>query len=165
MPCQKHQAPMRRTLWRQERVKAGAAISAAPSPLPRRPVLLVLQPQVAAALEAGIGLDLLAAHGIDGLVEQLDDVEFIEGDFGPGQMRRDSCPVAGRHIDADRGDVLATAAVGLEILGEGVHHLGIGRIPDSAACDSHPSEAGPRAWPAPFTSVHSKTTGDYYGCS
>ena len=47
---------------------------------------LVLQPEVAAALEAGGGLRLLAADLVDGLVDQLDDVELVEGDRRPGQV-------------------------------------------------------------------------------
>jgi len=49
------------------------------------PGVLVLQPEVAAALEAGGRFSLLAADLIDGLVDQLDDVEFVEGDGAQGK--------------------------------------------------------------------------------
>lgn len=50
------------------------------------PIVLVFQPDVATALELGDGLDLLATDLVDGLVDQLDDMELIEGDRGPWNM-------------------------------------------------------------------------------
>ena len=47
------------------------------------PGLLVLEPDVAGATQRGGGLDLLAAHLVDCFVDQLDDVELVEGDLGP----------------------------------------------------------------------------------
>ena len=89
------------------------------------PVLLVLQPQVAAALEAGGGFGLLAADLVDGLVDQLDHVELIEGDRGPRQVLSDPGAIAGGHVDADRADVLGTTPMRFEVVGELRHHLGL----------------------------------------
>ena len=89
------------------------------------PVLRVLQPQVAAALEAGGGFRLVAADLVDGLVDQLDHVELIEGDRGPRQVLSDSRLVAGGHINADRADVLGTSPVRFEVVGELLHHRGL----------------------------------------
>jgi hypothetical protein len=92
------------------------------------PGALVLQPEVAAALEAGGGLRLLAADLVDGLVDQLDDVELVEGDRRPGQVLGDAGAVAGGHIDADVLDVLGAAAVGFEVVGELRHDLGLAAL-------------------------------------
>jgi hypothetical protein len=93
--------------------------------LPPGPGVLVLQPQVAGALEFGGGLRLLAADLVDGLVDQLDDVKRVEGDVGPGQGLGDPGAVAGGHVDADVADVLGAAPGGLQILGKLVHYRGL----------------------------------------
>ncbi len=89
------------------------------------PILLVLKPNVAAALEHGSGFHLCPTHRIDGLIGELDDVEFIEGDVRPRQLFLHPATIARRHIDADVADVLRAAAVGLEVVGELRDHLGL----------------------------------------
>ena len=88
------------------------------------PVVRVFQPNVAAALEFGDGLDLLAADLVDGFVDQLDDMELVEGDRGPWNMLAEPGTVAGGHVDADIANLLGAGAVGLEIVGELRHDLG-----------------------------------------
>ena len=45
-------------------------------------------------------------------------MEFVEGDLGPGQVLANARAIAGRHVDTEVRDVLGTAAVGLEVIGE-----------------------------------------------
>jgi hypothetical protein len=92
--------------------------------LARAPVVLVLQPDVAGAFEAGVVFDLLAADLVDSLVHQLDNMKLIKGDLSPGQLCVDTGTIAGGHIDADALDILCTTAMGLEIFAEGIDHLG-----------------------------------------
>ena len=74
-------------------------------------------------MRLGVDFSLLAADLIDGLVDQLDDVEFVEGDGRPGQVLGKPRAVAGGHVDAGVADVLGTAAMGFKIVGERGHDL------------------------------------------
>jgi hypothetical protein len=89
------------------------------------PVIAVFQPDITAAFELGDSLDLLAADFIDGLVDQLNDVEFGEGDRGPWEMLVESGEVAGGHVDTNITDLLGTGIVGLQIIGELRHDIGL----------------------------------------
>src|ERR1022692_2526048 len=60
----------------------------------------------------------LAADFLDGVVDQADDMEFVEGDLGVGQACNDPLGEGLRHVGADFGDGLGIAAVGLEVFGE-----------------------------------------------
>src|ERR1022692_4892684 len=55
----------------------------------------------------------LAADFLDGVVDQADDMEFVEGDLGVGQACNDPLGEGLRHVGADFGDGLGIAAVGL----------------------------------------------------
>ena len=88
------------------------------------PIVRIFQPDVAAALELGDGLDLLAADLVDGLVEQLNDMELIEGDRGPWQMLVEPGAVTGGHVDTDVADLLGTGVMGLQVIGELRHDIG-----------------------------------------
>src|ERR1035437_7571568 len=54
-------------------------------PLARGEVLGVFEPDVAAADEFGMVFAFEAADFLDGVVDQADDMEFVEGDLGVGQ--------------------------------------------------------------------------------
>jgi hypothetical protein len=69
------------------------------------PVVGIFETGLAGAPERGLGLDLLAAHRIDRLVGELDDMESIEANHGlrqvfshPGEVGPDmsmhTCPMA-----------------------------------------------------------------------
>ena len=71
-----------------------------------RQVALVLQPQIARSLEFGTALALGASNLVDGLADQLHDVELVEGDLGPGEVFADALDEGGAHVDAHLVDLL-----------------------------------------------------------
>lgn len=85
--------------------------------------MLVLEPDVARAAQLRRGLDLLAAHVVNRLVDKLYHVKLVERHLGPRQVLAQSGLIAGGKIDAGFGDVLGAAPVGLEVIGELLNHL------------------------------------------
>jgi hypothetical protein len=78
----------------------------------------VLEQGPAQALESGVGFLFAAAHLIEGLAGVSDDVEFVEGDFGIGQMVADAFDEGRRHLDGSGRDVVEVGLVGAQLLGE-----------------------------------------------
>ena len=58
------------------------------SALALRQVPRVLEPEVAALVQFGVALLFGPANRVDGFVDELDEVEFVEGDLGIGQTFR-----------------------------------------------------------------------------
>ena len=79
---------------------------------------LVAEPEIAAALELRPALALGAADLVDGVVDELDGVELVEGDLGLGEVVGDALDEGGAHVDAHLLDVAGIAVVGFEIVGE-----------------------------------------------
>jgi hypothetical protein len=85
---------------------------------------LVPEPEIAAALELWPALALGAANLVDGVVDELDGVELVEGDLGFGQVLRDALDEGAAHVDAHLFDAGGVAVVGLEIVGELTNGVG-----------------------------------------
>ena len=85
----------------------------------------VLEPQVATFLEFLPALLFVAADLVDGLVDDLDDVELVESDFGLGQAGGGAGDEGLAHVDTHLGDRLGAAAVGCEVGGEGFDGAGV----------------------------------------
>jgi hypothetical protein len=64
--------------------------------VPLAPARRVLEPEIAAPLQRRTALLLVAAHGIDRLVEDLDDVEPVEG--APRRTGREPLGSSGSHL-------------------------------------------------------------------
>src|SRR5438128_7177055 len=90
-----------------------------------RQVARVLEPEVPALLQFGAALLFGPANRVDGLVDELDDVEFVESDLGVGQAFRGAGDEGRAHVDAHLGDGFGISAMGRQVLGEGVDRAGI----------------------------------------
>ena len=66
-----------------------------------RPISVVLQSEVAAALEFRPALDLVAPHFVDGIADQLHDIKLVEGDLGLGEVLAHASDLGAAHVDAD----------------------------------------------------------------
>ena len=95
------------------------------SALALRQVARVLEPEVAALLQFGVALLFGPANRVDGLVDELDDVEFVEGDLGVGQAFRGAGDEGRAHVDAHLVDGLGISPVGRQVLGEDADRAGI----------------------------------------
>src|SRR6266446_5349114 len=98
------------------------------SALALRQVPRVLEPEVAALLQFGAALLFVPANRVDGLVDELDDVEFVEGDLGVGQTLRGAGNEGRAHVDAHLGDGLGISAMGRQVRGEGIDRAGVPRV-------------------------------------
>src|SRR5262249_60872582 len=67
--------------------------------LPNRGPPFVHEPQVSAVLELGPMLALGAPDLVDGVVDELDGMEFVEGDLGFGEVVVDTLDVGRAHVD------------------------------------------------------------------
>ena len=86
--------------------------------LPLRQVGGIAQPDVACAAQRALRLLFGSTHLIDSLIDDLDGVEFVEGDGGLGQVVGDALDEGRAHVDADFADGLGRAAMGCEVLDE-----------------------------------------------
>ncbi len=77
-----------------------------------------------------MALRLGAAHLVDGLADQLHDVELVEGDLGFGQVLGDASDVGTAHVDADFLDAAGVAVVRFEIIGEVGDRVGVAAVGD-----------------------------------
>ena len=78
------------------------------------------------------------ANRVDGLVDELDEVEFVKGDLGVGQTLRGAVGLqptglsredeGQAHVDAHLGDGLGISAMGRQVLGEGIDRAGVPRV-------------------------------------
>jgi hypothetical protein len=75
-------------------------------------------PDVARAAQQAMLLLFGAAHLVDGVVDDLDGVELVEGDGGDGQALGDAFDEGRAHVDADFLDRLLVAAMRGEIIGK-----------------------------------------------
>src|SRR5512145_1720267 len=91
---------------------------------------LVLEPEIAGALELGALLALGAAHLVEGVVDELDGVELVEGDLGLGEVVGDALDEGGAHVDAHLLDAGGIAVVSFEIVGELSHGSGVAAVGD-----------------------------------
>ena len=73
----------------------------------------VLEPQPAAFLEVWLGEDLPFAHGIHGLINELHEVEPIEGNLGVGQVLGSPFLEGWGEIHAHIGDPFCATPMGL----------------------------------------------------
>jgi hypothetical protein len=81
---------------------------------------------------------LASAHLVDGVVDELDGVELVEGDLGLGEVVIDPLDEGRTHVDADLLDAGGITVVGFEVVGElgnGVGILAIGDEEDTASID------------------------------
>jgi hypothetical protein len=70
------------------------------------------------------------ANRVDGVVDQLDDVEFVKGDLGVGEALRGAGNEGRAHVDAHLGDGLGISAMGRQVLSESVNRAGVLAIGD-----------------------------------
>ena len=78
----------------------------------------VLEEDVTAVFEFGMVFAFQSANYVDGVVDQADDMEFVEGDLGVGQAGGDPLGEGLRQVGADFGDGFGIAAVRLEVFCE-----------------------------------------------
>src|SRR5207248_7062966 len=79
----------------------------------------VLEPDIAGAGEFGMVFAFEAADLIDGIVDEADDVELVEGNVCVGEVFGSAFFEGGGHVGADIGDGEGITVVGLEVWGEG----------------------------------------------
>ena len=60
---------------------------------------LVLEPEIAAALELGPIFTLGSPNLVDGVVDELDGMELVERDLGFGQVVADALDEGAAHVD------------------------------------------------------------------
>jgi len=108
-----------------------------------RQVARVPEPEVAALLQFRRGSSVRPANRVDGFVDELDDVEFVEGDLGVGQAFGSADDEGRAHVDAYLGDGLGSSAMGHQVLGEGIDRAGILALGDeqNAAADEIDEQA------------------------
>ena len=82
-------------------------------------VVGILEPDIAGAGEFRMELTFQAADCIDGVVDQADDVELVEGKGGVGQMIVHAFDEGLGHVGADLGNGLGISLMGAEVLSEG----------------------------------------------
>ena len=85
----------------------------------------ILEPEIAGAGEFGLELAFEAADFIDGVVDEADDVELVEGLGGVGQRIGNAFDVGFGQVGADLGNGKGISLMGLEILGEVGNGAGI----------------------------------------
>ena len=86
----------------------------------------VAQPEIAGVCEEeALGFLLVAADAVDGIVDDLDSVELVEGHGGVGQTVGGALDEGGAHADADLSDGVRVAAMGSEIGSEGLEGAGV----------------------------------------
>lgn len=88
-------------------------------PLPRLEVIGVLEPDPAGLFEVGLGERLQAADLIHGFIDELYQVETVDGDPGLGQVFGDPFLEGGGQVHAHRFDGLGITPMGLEIFRKG----------------------------------------------
>src|SRR5258706_9245043 len=99
---------------------------------------LVLEPEIATSLELGAGLAFGTTDLVDGVVDELDRMELVEGDLGLGEVVVDALDEDGAHVDADFFDARWIAVVGFKVvseLGNGIGILAVGDIKHAALID------------------------------
>ncbi len=98
---------------------------------------VVLEPEIAAALEFWPALHFGAAHLVDGVAgDQLHDVEAVEGDLGFREVFGDARDVGGAHVDADLLDAAGVRVVLVDMVRELLDRLGataFGNVDDAGA--------------------------------
>jgi len=86
----------------------------------------VAQPEIAGVCEEeALGFLLVAADAVDGIVDDLDSVELVEGHGGVGQTVGGALDEGGAHADADLSDGVRVAAMGSEIGSESLEGAGV----------------------------------------
>jgi hypothetical protein len=83
-------------------------------------------------------LPLSSSYLIDGIVDDLDGMELVEGDGCIGQAVGSALDEGRAHVDADLGDGIIIVAVRPEIIGkccDGLSVLAFGREDDAGAVD------------------------------
>jgi hypothetical protein len=70
-------------------------------------------------------LPLQAADFVDGIVDETDNVELVEGQGGVGQMIANAFDEGLGHVGADLGNGLRISLMGAEVLSESGHGGGI----------------------------------------
>jgi hypothetical protein len=106
--------------------------------LRRRQVRVVLEPEIAATLEFRAAFHFRASHLVDGLADQLHDVELVESDLGLGQVLGDASDVGTAHVDADLLDVAGVGVVRVDMICElrnGAGAASFGNVDDAARID------------------------------
>ncbi len=78
----------------------------------------VAEPEVARAGQQFVVLPLSSPHLIDGIVDDLDGVELVEGDGSVGQAVGGALDEGRAHVDADLGDGIGIAAVRRQVIGK-----------------------------------------------
>ena len=82
-------------------------------------VFRVGQPEIAAASQECFVFLFFAPHPIDGIADDLHDMEAVEGDISVGKVGFHPLDEGGRQVAADIAHLVRIAVVGLEVLGEG----------------------------------------------
>ena len=85
----------------------------------------VLEPQPTALFQVGLGEGFALTHGVHSLIDELHQVEAIEGDLGVGQVFCGLFLEGWREVHADLRNGLGATAMGLQIFGELLQGLGI----------------------------------------
>ena len=70
------------------------------------------------------------ANRVDGFVDELDEVEFVEGDLGVGQALRDAGDEGRAHVNAHLGNGLGISAMGRQVVSERIDRAGILAVGD-----------------------------------
>jgi len=78
----------------------------------------IFEPEIAGAGEFRMEFPFQAADFIDGVVDETDDVELVEGEVGIGQMISDAIDKGLGHVGADLGNGLRISLMGAEVLGK-----------------------------------------------
>ena len=86
---------------------------------------LVAQPEIAAAFQLGSALAFHPPHLVDGIVDELDRVEFVEGDFGLSEVVGDALDVGGAHVDADLLDAGDIGVMGIDVIGNWLTEINV----------------------------------------
>lgn len=106
--------------------------------LHRAPVAVILEGAPAQTLEIRLGLDLGPAHGVQGLIGELDHVKLIEAALRMGQIARGAGLEGARQLHGHRLDGAGIAAVGRQV---GREDLGDRRVPTRRA-EQHAARLG-----------------------
>jgi hypothetical protein len=83
-----------------------------------RQVGRIAQPYIACATQHALSLLLGPPHLIDGVVDDLDGMELVEGDGGTWQVLGGTLDEGRAHVDADLADRLGVTAMCGEVVGE-----------------------------------------------
>lgn len=79
----------------------------------------IFEPEIAGAGEFRMEFPFQAADLIDGVVDETDHVELVEGEGGVGQMIANAFDESLGHVGADLGNRLWISLMGAEVLSEG----------------------------------------------